>query len=836
MFVVQFSPTGRVACGGSFLDLHGRRPPATIQAVHPTGVAPPPPPPLTSWSAFPTSKRPHGEPTAGEDENANPAGEHVALGFSHAADASAQTLFFSVGVFRCDTWALQWAVRADALGDGRRVCQVCCLSAHTVVFIVEGGGKKELYVASKADVPRVAKRENRQWRSFLASAHPVGMKFAGEDFHSLCALSATSCLLLTGAGRLIRVTVATAPQLEVTEEEVTVDGGLAAARGDGSRSLVLSGAVGKDTESENCHAAVFAAGGSTCHVMKLVGTNAAMKVSRPQPISLPAGATVERAEFAGPHILVLTLAFNKRTTFALQMTCLVPSQSPSTATAPASSAAPSESPFSCIPFAPLRMAAQQVPLATMYCAEKETHVVLVSRPHRAADAGRRHDAATSSATGGGESSWWSCLEYAELPLQEGPYPEEVLRNATWRSLPEPCSTALPTVAAAGALGAEGTDGDNEDEEEDNNNDDDDDGDHHHHHHHHATATAAAAAFQRGLALLSHTPSGGQWEPIRLHYALAAPLSRRKAAGEKSSNVAVNVLAIETAPFVHTRLVKQWHNATRGLRCLLDEANNTVGGLAPFAVAWNPRHLRRALRLFSQEGLRLLFGRVADALRASTQPGEAPSLFYGAAATAVTDVALQIITLARQVGALLAPEDVAVNALLLRASREAGHLVVNNTARGRLLLESVVRSRLANRVLGGVTANHRAAHSGSDPTADEEADAAEAEFLNAPAELRVERALRTKYAPNTWTQHLLRRHGEHSAVVARALQHLQAVAPLLQQQAAVGGGGEGGEAAQHPQSAVAPALLPDWMPLGRRAHASAAFTEYESALLHPAAAR
>ncbi|RNF04843.1 hypothetical protein TraAM80_04975 [Trypanosoma rangeli] len=822
MSLVQLSPTGRVACGGSFLDMYGRRPPATIQAVHPTGAAQPPP--LMSWSAFPTSKKMSGRNAADADASANPAGEHVALVFPHVADTSSHALFFSVGVFRCDTWALQWAVRADALGDGRRVCDVCCLSAHTVAFIVEGGstqrGRRELYVASKADVPRVAKRENRQWRSFLAGAHLVGTTFEGEGFCSLQALSATSCLLLTGAGRLIRVTVAFDPQVEVTSEEVFVDERLTAARNSSISSLVLSSAITTETGGANCHAAVFAAGSSTCYVMKLMDKNAAMTASRPQPISLPAGATVERAEFAGPHILSLTLSFNKRTTFALQIACLVPSQS-STAS---SSSSPSESPFNCIPFEPLRMAAQQVPLATMYCAEKETHVVLVRRPHRGTDAGGHHDTATNSIVSSSESSWWSCLEYAELPLQEGPYPEEVFRNATWRSLPEPCSTALPTVAPAGALGSDDNDGDNEDDI--NNND--------------GSHENTAADFQRGLALLTHSSSGGQWEPIRLHYALAASLSQQKATRENnsggSSNVVVNVLAIETAPFVHTRLVKQWHNATRGLKYLLDGANNTVGGLAPFAVTWNPRHLRRALRLFSQEGLRLLFSHVAGALRVSTQPSEVAHLFYGTAVTAVTDVALHIITLARQVGALLSPEDVAVTALLLRASRATGHLIVNHTARGRLLLESVVRSRLANHVLGAEATNHRTAYSSGDPTANEEVNAAEAEFLNAPAELRVERALRTKYAPNTWTQHLLWRHNEHSAVVREALRHLQAVAPLRQQDASRSDGeGEGAHLLQSEEVTAAPPLVPDWMLRGQQAHANAAFTEYESALVHPAAA-
>ncbi|EAN90034.1 hypothetical protein, conserved [Trypanosoma cruzi] len=821
MSFVQLSSTGRVACGGSFMDIYGRRPPATIQAVYPTGLVSPPS--LMSWSAFPTPKKVRARHASHGDTNEIAAGEHVALAFSHVADASSQELFFAVGVFRCDTWALQWAVRSDSLGDGRRVCDVCCLSAHTVVFLESNAGgkrgsRKQLHVASRAEVPRVARRENRQWRSFLTKAHRVETKFESEDVHSIQALSATSCLLLTGAGRLIRVTVSFAPHLEATSEEVEVEGGRIAPRANSTCTLVLSSATGKEMESSCCYAAVFAAGSPTCRVMKLVSSDTAMKASNPQSISLPTGATVERVEFAGPHILVLILALDNKTAFALHMTCLVPSES--------SSSSSSESLFNCVSFAPLRMTAQRVPLATMYCSEKETHVVLVSRRRRDDyfDGQHEHNVKNNGIIKNNESLWWRFFEYAELPLQNGPYTEEEFRSATWCSLPEPCHTVLPSVVSRIANGD-----DNDDDNKEN----------------------TAAHFQQDLALLTHSQSEGNWEPIRLHYALAATFSQETASGGKNNKVAVNVFAIETAPFVHTRLVKQWHNATRGLKFLLDGANNTVGGSEPFAVSWNPRHIRRALQLFSQEGLRVLFGRLANALRVSTETSNAASLFYGAAATAVTDVALQAVTLSRQVGAILSPEDVTVVALLLRASRETGHLIVNSTTRGRLLLESAVRSRLANHVLGGGEKCQKRSHGGKNTNANEEGEEDEvgAEFVHVPTELRVERALRTKYAPNAWTQHLLRKNNEYSAVVTGALQHLNAVASLQQQQQQqqqqkqeeqqeeehAGRSGDGTlRPHQDEEMTATPALLPDWMTLGRRAHANAAFAEYESALLHPTA--
>ncbi|KEG12789.1 hypothetical protein DQ04_01421030 [Trypanosoma grayi] len=821
MSIVQLSATGRVACDGSFLDMYGRRPAATIQAVHPTGTSSPPP--LASWSAFATPKKVRAEADQRTDANAHVAGEHVALAFSQASSASSQELFFAVGVFRCDTWALQWAVRVDTVGHGHRVCEVCCLSAHTIVLLVEednrsknAGSKcsRKLYIATKADVPRVTKSENRQWRSFLADARLVETGFGSEGLCGARALSATSCLLLTGSGRLVRVTLTHSPHVTVTTEEVALlDSSHIVPKKSAitACALAVSSTDGQSVDDPT-YVAVFAADGSACHVVELPKNTTATtatkssetpNASKPQMISMPAGMSVERVEFAGPHLLAVTVASQDRRTFALHFTCLVPSESPAGAS------------FSCASFDPVPMTAHRVPLATMFNAESQTHVVLAER-HRCHESGKGGGVNSSTSSNNknnnnsNEEPWWGRVEYTELPLQEGPYTVDVLRTAVWHSLPEPFYTALPTAAEKTTGMADYSGSGDDDEGED-----------------------AAANYQQEVTrLLSHQQqhhsSIGHREPLRLHYALAMATSGEGKSDGKD-DVVVNVLAIETAPFVHTRLVKQWHNATRGLRFLLDGDSYTVDGRAPFAVAWNPQHMRRALRLLSQDGLRLLFAKVADALRCSSRPDDAASLFYGASATAVTDVALQIVTLFRQVGAHLQQEDVAVVAQLLRASREAGHLILNHTTRGGLLLESAVRSRMAKRVLAGAKSrsNTDASDDGKEETEDDAA------ILNVQSTLHIERALYSRYATNAWAQQLFAKRSEHAAAVAGAIQHLKAVLPLLHQQEGrekeqkQAGDNEEGE-----ESATGMAMLPDWVALGQRAHADAAFTEYESALLRP----
>ncbi|ORC89442.1 uncharacterized protein TM35_000122170 [Trypanosoma theileri] len=817
MSVMQLSATGRIACGGSFIDMYGGRPAANIEAVHPTGA--PSPAPLSSWSQFPTVKRIRNDSEQQHtDAKMHAAGEHVAISFyHHTSSVSSQEMFFAVGLFRCDTWALQWAVRADSITAGKRVCEVCCLSAHTVAFLVGGEGgkngknsKKELYIATKADVPRTTKRENRQWRSFLADARLVVTGFESEDLCSIQALSATRFLLVTGTGRLVRITVSITPEVEVKSTEVTLlslNNTTVESRKNVSFRMAVSSAVGNSSE-ELTYVAVFTPGGRACHVLGLIAAKKET-VSKPHIISIPKGTTIERVEFAGPHILLVTLLYTDTKTFGFHFTCLVPPESPS------------ETSFSCVSFDAIHMTAHRVPVMTMFNPEKEMHIVVTDRRHY----GEGHTSKDSNKSNNKhdkkEGSWWTHLEYTELPLQEGPYTREVLQSATWHSLPEPFHTRIPTLGGKGGNNREVEDDDKEEDSED-----------------------AAADYQQELAMLNQRGSSGLWEQVRLHYPLAAKTSFSSSsdASEKSvpteegnRDVSITVLAIETAPFVHTRLVKQWHNAARGLRILLDgqSNNSTVGGLPSFAIAWNPQHMRRSLRLFTQDGLRLLFTKMALTLRGSTEEENAATLFYGVAATAVTDMALQIITLSRQVGAQLRQEDVEVVVELLRASRAAGHLIVNSTSRSKLLLESAVRSRLANHVL---TVEKKRNHGSSDENGNEEKEEEEEEeggttFYNLPNELRVERALHVRYAPNAWTQQLRVKSSDHAAAVAGAIQHLKTIAPLLQQQQEQQEEGEKEDSSLHNGKKGNIALLPDWVMLGQRAHPDSAFTEYESVLFH-----
>ncbi|KAK7200130.1 hypothetical protein NESM_000063100 [Novymonas esmeraldas] len=285
---------------------------------------------------------------------------------------------------------------------------------------------------------------------------------------------------------------------------------------------------------------------------------------------------------------------------------------------------------------------------------------------------------------------------------------------------------------------------------------------------------------------------GRWTPVTLCYALAAR-------HPSSSATQVAVFAVETAPFLHTRLIKQWHNATAGLKMILDVTS--ASSSTALALPWNPRHVRRALRLFSQAELSSLLHRVAATVAASERVSSPVS--YPDATTTAVEVALHTVTLARQMGAALMPEDVRTIAILLRAARESGHELSRYTSRMELLMESHLQRRAMNRVLQRRTATHSAA--------DEVAQSLAGDFYGIAAELQTERTLHTRYASNAWAQHLGRRKGQYQAEAKSAAQLLAMVAPS-----------EGHGAAD--------ATLSDWRRLGSAPHQDPLLDQFERALL------
>nr|CCC51104.1 conserved hypothetical protein, fragment [Trypanosoma vivax Y486] len=709
---VQLSATGRVSLGASFVDIYGRRPPARLEAVGALALGSTSTSlPLVSWSAFSGARKGHSSASG-----IHKAADHVAVAFGRSALSLAGSAFFHVGVFRCDTWALQWAVRLNSKSEAGQVADVVCLSAYTVVFLVKFGDNKKkthekLYVASKLDLQHDELGTSNKWRPFLTEAYNVDTGFPSENICSIQPFSPSSFLLLTTAGRLVRVTVTNSPKVVTRSEEVATlepveynSANKSVALSLVSSTAVTSGdcvtAVDQESETRPAFAVVYAAGGSAYHVLDLKNP----KLNKWQTITVPKKTTIKRVEFAGPYMIVATLSHGKSDSFALQFTCVAPS---------GPSAEPS---FECSSFELVKMPLHRVPLATIFDEEREVHTILVQYNHRVASAGASHDSEPY------QRRWWSLLEYAELPVHEGPYTTDTLQKATWWPVPEPYR--VPAAAA-----------------------------------------------------------------------------------------------------------------TRGL--------------SPFAVSWNPRHVNRALLLLSQERFCFLFSKAAAFLRDSTTPEKIPELLYGTAASAVVDMALQMITLTRRVGACLRQEDVELVVRLLRASRSTGHMIVKHITRGHLLLESTVRRRMADRVLAGFheRGNVVTADAGQEGDAGETTEADM--FHNVPSEMRIERTLHCKYAPNVWTQRLIEKSPKHAEVVSGAIQYLSQVSPLLEQlrsrQRCQGdleeckgpygneeeGRQEEGKMGRKHKGARAsrpPTAQSDWLALGCRPHVDTNFTDYEFSLM------
>lgn len=735
---MSLSPDGVLWYGGGFVDVLGRRPPATIELAatgkqdggkwaNPQTVA------FSAFSSDRSAGRSSGD-TGETKRKTYAAGGHAALGYNGV------DTFFSVVVVRCDTWAIQWGVsRAECL-ERAVIHDLITLTAHTVcgLYSPDSGSKeRRLFYGSRLDVPLVRKQENREWRSFMASPRPLHTGMEKESIIALAVASATSFFALTRDGAVHLVS------LEVPSRREKVDP-VPAVRctkvtqvslkknASGAASMVFSGG------SDHAFLLVYAKGGTSFDVVNTRGFSheAPHAVSRQTvALSQPQGP-LERVEFAGPHHIVATCGSPNQAA-SLQFFTVIPGEATEAAEIIAS------------PIVPLH----RPPIATFYDANGDTHTVVCGSAS-AADA--------------------ESLVQCTLSLAAGPYSADVVESASWQPVISRHYEAPPTL--------------DEGERQQLYKD------------------------LRALHIAESSANGAaRWAPLKLFYALTTSTTV-KGAGSAGGTLATAVFAVTIAPYLHTRLVKQWHNATAGLHALLDKP---AGCANPYALAWNPRHLRRALRLMSQAQLSHAFQLAAGAMRASSSTAASDeAVTYAEAATASVDIALHIITLSRQTGAALSDEDVETVVLLLRASRETGHVVLRHSSRMELLLDSCLQQRAMNRLLGRKMTP--AAFTTTEEEEEKEHTSADGGtalapgrgFFGLPGDLRAERALRTRYTANAWAQNLQRDAARHHAAASRAAELLQGLS-------------EEGRGAHQ---------LSDWESIGRRPHPDAVLTQFESTLV------
>eukprot|EP00796_Vickermania_ingenoplastis_P010001 gene10001-6981_t len=299
----------------------------------------------------------------------------------------------------------------------------------------------------------------------------------------------------------------------------------------------------------------------------------------------------------------------------------------------------------------------------------------------------------------------------------------------------------------------------------------------------AVRTLTQAEFPQQQTTRGPLRRGRAPPPVKLLYALthveggrtavARDDSEEAAAASRSAKgtaVQLALFSVTVAPGLHTRLAKQWHNGLQGLLVVVRQALRQqhrleASGLAArdgwrragdyadplhplhllLAFHWHPSFLRRVLKYLSAAQLGRLLRTtctfIADAATATGMgkhgeaeeeadagagplpvPSGAPRVWFYEAADAATDVALQIVTLAKQKGLALdefvprpivaatgtaataqagsAPAVLDPLLSLLRSVRALGHPLRRLLPRIEMVVEAGRQQRLVHTILSG----------------------------------------------------------------------------------------------------------------------------------------
>ncbi|KAG5505716.1 hypothetical protein JKF63_05051 [Porcisia hertigi] len=717
---ISLSNDGKVAIGSYFASCHGDHVPAVIKLVKNTGANKRVEPDCVAFSSFDVAHS-----ARLNTKILYSAGGHVALAFDNCDS------YFAAVVVRCDTWAVQWAVEKTGCLADASVTQLVTLCANTVCGVAVTSSSRSsssqaqrLFVASSFDVLTSSRKENKEWRQFLAPPRTIETGLEEEGIASLCALDRNTLLLLTRKGSLglvhldVRALKAepTSAATFYTVERIQCKLSRASTR---ARIVAYN-------DGEHASAAIYSASQKAVELIHFHKT--------PGEATSRTGETVVTVVKVDTRIPVDDLRFVGA--FHLAVSCIRAKENMEFI-----GLVPGADTLETMVFDPLTLA--HVPIATFYSELTEEFVVISSSQEAAAFAVLSNDQKVAS------------LIETTLTFSDGPFSQDSVNKAVWRLVSNPFRHHGPQTR-------------HRPEEEYSAEDDD-------------LQVLQGAGAQ----------SAGRWAPMTLCYALAT-------LRPTSPATQVAVFAVETAAFLHTRLIKQWHNATIGLKTTLGADSTSLTGA--LALPWNPRHVRRALRLFSQDELSTVFHRVATTIAESERVGSPVS--YPDATTAAVDVALHVITLARQMGATLKPEDVRTVAIILRAAREGSHELLRYSSRMELLMESHLQQRALDRVL-----ERRISARDED---DEVSQSLGENFYGIAAELQTERILHTRYTSNTWAQHLDRCKAQYEAEASSALRLL---------------------AAAHNKSEKSMEyLLSDWRRIGSTPHQDPLLNKFEQALL------
>lgn len=342
-----------------------------------------------------------------------------------------------------------------------------------------------------------------------------------------------------------------------------------------------------------------------------------------------------------------------------------------------------------------------------------------------------------------------------------------------------------------------------------------------------------------------------------------------------------IFAVCTSPYIHSKLAKQWHNGSQGLNTvLLSTARGSVDALQGasdagrgggscgaaaakniYTLSWNSHHLRRALRLMKQGDLAHAMSVAAAVLRQATVSpthacatttnandsqsdchaadslhdaqllrrqmkegctDQANTLFCDVA-TATVDVAVQIITVASQVGAQLSAVDVEEVAVLLRASRKCGHALLQHVSRMQMLTENYIQQQVLRRLTGQSRSRANEADGYAVPHVHAGANHDDVNMESIITSWhQEEHQLHTRYTANTWAMHSYNERERYNATIAGASKYLDTVQLELQK--------ANSATASRAAGASTVSVLSDWELVGARPCLDAVMNEFESTLV------
>lgn len=758
---------------------------------------------LMSFSAFAQQRNVDFDPSAEEEKSTSiisskiwSRGDHVAL-VCEPGNTSEDASLYSMIILRCDTWSVVWAV--SLLQRERALFQPVSISLLNSSMLFGFGSEKmnEKNLAFFVAYQRAFKKRSSKVRTFTAH-HKVFLlseilrdgKAAfgeGEIPISTIAASTSSCFVVTSLGNIFEIFISIAR--DESEAEVSLSAHYISSIPSYKQGDIFNMVSLQQSESGQTSASTLNSPISTLAFYRSSGTGGVHMLSinrnasqfSPQWISIKCEAQCS--------ILSVDLVYCASTTTSYAFVQLQQNVSPFSIGAQCSTLVPSSDglimeavshPSVFIPTPSLRL------VASYFDTKQQAHTLVCSSSTRTKFFEQIKAGSMEEKTEGSVSypeSWMT----ASIPFseQEGRYAVDDANRITWSPLLQ------GSVVNPHGKGSKEEDVD--------------------------------WLLSKGSIL--HLAEGGAASTMSL-VKLTYPLTTISSSGPEDNEMIttnMELYSVTVPAGLHAKLAKQWHNANHGMEAVVraaiyegrsDSESFMKGNTTPLSLLlqyhWHPKHLRRVLKWLNGDDLRALLDSSCGVIGAASHlHTDTPITWYYKAATSATELALQLIMIARQKGLPVYADDTVRHLIhLLRAGRAIGHPLRRVMPKIELMVESARQERLLQAFLRDGTS--------------QTSDGSERDLYAIRSVLestsRAGGATLRRYAPHGWVQPLEERQSEMAAVAAAANAY------LLDAQLTTST-----SSSQHADYEV-----PNWEAWGKQPHRDRVLKAFESGLLQTAA--